>query len=207
VPIDMNDDAVEKPEGQADRPKRSDVSSAGVGLVQQETVLLLVDLVESVRLMREHEVDTIRRWTHFLRIVASEILPRHRGVLVKSLGDGLMAHFEAVRDSVDAAAAMHRALATQNIGIPDDQQLHLRAGINAATAWSDGSDIYGTAVNLAARLATLAGPDETIASASAHEQLAADLAELANPGETIGNAGAGDELTHGVDAQCEDLGE
>ena len=74
-------------------------------------------------------------------------------------------------------------------------------------AWSDGIDIYGTGVNLAARLATLAGPGETIASASAHEQLAAALASLAEPGETIGSAAARDELTHGVDASCEDLGE
>jgi TolB-like protein len=74
-------------------------------------------------------------------------------------------------------------------------------------AWSDGIDIYGTGVNLAARLATLAGPGETIASASAHEQLAAALASLANPGETIGSAAARDELTHGVDASCEDLGD
>jgi len=73
-------------------------------------------------------------------------------------------------------------------------------------AWSDGIDIYGTGVNLAARLATLAGPGETIASASAHEQLAAALASLAKPGETIGSAAARDELTHGVDASCEDLG-
>ena len=62
-------------------------------------------------------------------------------------------------------------------------------------------------VNLAARLATLAGPGETIASASVHEQLAAALASLANPGETIGSAAARDELTHGVDASCEDLGD
>ena len=74
-------------------------------------------------------------------------------------------------------------------------------------AWSDGIDIYGTGVNLAARLATLAGPGETIASASAHEQLAAALASLANPGETIGSAAARDELTPGVDASCEDLGD
>ena len=74
-------------------------------------------------------------------------------------------------------------------------------------AWSDGIDIYGTGVNLAARLAALAGPDETIASASAHEQLAAALASLARPGETIGSAAARDELTDGVDASCEDLGD
>jgi class 3 adenylate cyclase/TolB-like protein len=197
----MNDDAVDK-EAQQARPP----DARGVGLVQQETVVLLVDLVESVRLMQEHEAFSVRRWTDFVRTVIAEILPRHRGVLVKSLGDGLMARFEAVPDAVDAAAEMHRTLAKQNAGIPEDQHLHLRAGVNAAMAWSDGIDIYGTGVNLAARLATLAGPGETIASASAHEQLAEALASLANPGETIGSAAARDELTHGVDASCEDLG-
>ena len=202
----MNDDAVDKGARQAARTERSDVRGAGVRLVQQETVVLLVDLVESVRLMQEHEALSVRRWADFVSTVHAEILPRHRGVLVKSLGDGLMARFEAVPDAVDAAAEMHRTLATLNADVPEDQHLHLRAGVNAAMAWSDGIDIYGTGVNLAARLATLAGPGETIASASAHEQLAAALSNLANPGETIGSAPARDELTHGVDASCEDLG-
>ncbi|WGS22397.1 MULTISPECIES: adenylate/guanylate cyclase domain-containing protein [unclassified Bradyrhizobium] len=203
----MSDDGADKSEGQAVRNEQSDLRAAGGGLVRQEAVVLLVDLVESVRLMRQHETDSVRRWADFVRIVTTQILPRYRGVLVKSLGDGLMARFEAVPDAVAAAAEMHRTLATQNTDIPEDRRFHLRAGINSAIAWSDGTDIYGTGVNLAARLATLAGPGETIASASAHEQLAAALASLADPGETIGSAAARDELTHGVDALCEDLGE
>jgi class 3 adenylate cyclase/TolB-like protein/Flp pilus assembly protein TadD len=187
--------------------ERSDVRDAGAALVRQATVVLLVDLVESVRLMREHETSTVRRWADFVHIVAGEILPRHRGALVKSLGDGLMARFETVPDAVDAAAEMHRTLSAQNAGFPEDQHFHLRGGVNAAMAWSDGIDIYGTGVNLAARLATLAGPGETIASASAHEQLAAALASLARPGETIGSAAVRDELTQGVNASCEDLGD
>jgi class 3 adenylate cyclase/tetratricopeptide (TPR) repeat protein len=202
----MNNGAGDQEDKQAGRIVQSDVRGTGVGLVRQETVVLLVDLVESVRLMQEHEAAAVRRWADFVHTVNAEILPRHRGVLVKSLGDGLLARFEAVPDAVDAAAEMHRTLAAQNTDIPEDQHLHLRAGVNAAMAWSDGIDIYGTGVNLAARLATLAGPGETIASASAHEQLAAALASLANPGETIGSAAARDELTHGVDASCEDLG-
>lgn len=183
-----------------------DVRGADVGLVRQETVVLLVDLVESVRLMQEHEASAVRRWADFIRVAVTTILPRHRGTLVKSLGDGLLARFETVPAAADAAAEMHKTLAAQNLVLPEDQHFQLRAGINAAMAWSDGLDIYGTGVNLAARLATLAGPGETIASASAHEQLAAALASLANPGETIGSAAARDELTHGVDASCEDLG-
>jgi class 3 adenylate cyclase/TolB-like protein len=204
--INMNTDAEGEQDKPSPRPERSDTGDAGAGLVHQQTVVLLIDLVESVRLMREREAATVRRWSDFIRVATSEILPRYQGILVKSLGDGLMARFETVRDAVNAAAEMHRTVAAQNAGLPENQHFHLRAGVNAAMTWSDGVDIYGTGVNLAARLATLAGPGETIASASAHEQLLAGLASLANPGETIGSAAARDELTHGVDASCEDLG-
>jgi adenylate cyclase len=205
--INMNDDAVDKDGERAARTERSVAPDAGAFLVLQQTVVLLVDLVESVRLMRKSEAFTVRRWADFVRVVTSETLRRHHGVLVKSLGDGLLARFETVSDAVNAAAEMHRTVAAHNVGIEEDQHFHLRAGVNAAMTWSDGIDIYGTGVNLAARLATLAGPGETIASASAHEQLAAALASLAKPGETIGSASARDELTHGVDASCEDLGD
>ena len=198
---------MDKDEHPCRQTERSDVRNAGVRLVRQETVVLLVDLVESVRLMHQHEAYTVRRWTDFINVVQTKILPSYDGEMVKSLGDGLMARFETVPDAVNAASEMHRLLAERNVGIPQDQHLYLRAGVNAAMAWSNGIDYYGTGVNLAARLATLAGPGETIASAAAHEQLAAALAGLANPGETIGSAAARDELTHGVDAWCEDLGD
>jgi class 3 adenylate cyclase/TolB-like protein len=205
--FNMNDNAADKDGEQAASTERPSARDAGAMLVRQETVVLLVDLVESVRLMHEQEALTVRRWADFVRKATSEVLERHHGLLVKSLGDGLLARFESVPDAVNAAADMHRTIAEQNAGIPESQHFHLRAGINAAIAWSDGLDIYGTGVNLAARLATLAGPGETIASASAHEQLAAALASLAMPGETVGSATARDELTHGVDASCEDLGD
>jgi class 3 adenylate cyclase len=69
--ITMNDDTMEKLDEPAACHERSDVRSTGVGLVQQETVVLLVDLVESVRLMREHEADTIRRWADFVCIATT----------------------------------------------------------------------------------------------------------------------------------------
>ena len=62
----MNDEAAEKGEEQAARTGRFVVPGAGVALVRQETVVLLVDLVESVRLMREHEAFTVRRWADFV---------------------------------------------------------------------------------------------------------------------------------------------
>ena len=178
-----------------------------IDLPRREMVVLTVDLVESVRLIREHEADTVRRWTQFVHRVVNTVLPRHHGILVKSLGDGLMARFEHARDAVAAAAAMHHDLALNNDGMSPDRHLMLRAGMHAAPVWVDALDIYGAGVNLAARLATLAGPGETITSVETHARIAQDLAALAAPGETVGGPATRDSLIHGVDATCVDLGE
>src|SRR5688500_8542652 len=60
--IHMSDEAVPKQETQGGGVERSGGQDEGVGMVQQDTVVLAVDIVESVRLMREHEVLNVRRW-------------------------------------------------------------------------------------------------------------------------------------------------
>lgn len=182
------------------------LASRGVDLPRIDVVVLAVDLVESVRLILQNEADTVHRWTQFVRRVVDSILPLHHGLLVKSLGDGLMARFKDARDAVAAAAAMHEDLALANAGLTPDRRLMLRAGVHAAPAWIDGLDIYGAGVNLAARLATLAGPGETITSVDTYARMAQDLAGLAAPGETVGGSAARDGLVNGVDANCVDLG-
>jgi adenylate cyclase len=177
------------------------------GLARGELVVLVVDLVESVRLMRADELGTIRAWTAFVDVARTEILPACHGTLVKSLGDGLMARFPTAEAAAAAAARMHAYFEASHAGQPEDRRMRLRAGINATHAWLDELDIYGTGVNLAARLAALAGPGETIGSETARDALAAALAERAGPGETLASAAARDDLTAGLDASCEDLGE
>ena len=150
----------------------------------QSTVVLVVDMVESVRLMQTCEAATVRRWMRTVHRVRDEVLLRHRGHMVKSLGDGLMARFAKVRDAVAAAQAIHVLLDEGNRGLAADQRVQVRAGLHVTQAWSDGTDLYGAGVNLAARLATLGGP-----------------------GETIGSAAVRDRLIPGLDAACEDLGD
>ncbi len=149
-----------------------------------QKVVLVIDLVESVRLMASDEVGTVSRWHAFVQTAQTLTIPRHKGRLVKSLGDGLMVEFENARDAADAAQAMHADIRATNSGLHADGQMLLRAGINATHVFTDHHDIYGAGVNLAARIATLAGPGETVVSASAR-----------------------DGLTDGLDASVEDLGD
>lgn len=153
-------------------------------LRSQKKVVLVLDLVESVRLMASDEVGTVSRWLDFTRHAENKVIPAHQGRLVKSLGDGLMVEFEQPRQAVAAAQTLHDTLEQGNAGLPPERHMRLRAGINTSQVYSSEHDIYGNGVNLTSR-----------------------LANLAQPGETIISAGVRDELTDGLDAQVHDLGD
>ncbi len=146
--------------------------------------VLVVDVVESVRLMQEDEAGTVHRWRAFVDHVVHQLLPGQDGRLVKSLGDGLMLEFPRVATAVGMAFAMQEAAAQANVGVAPERRVHLRIGIHVSPLVADEHDIYGHGVNLAARLTTLAGPDEIVVSADVRDQ-----------------------LTPALDADIEDLGE
>lgn len=133
--------------------------------------VLVVDVVESVRLMQEDEAGTIRRWRSFVNHVSHELLAGREGRLVKSLGDGLMLEFPRVNTAVGVAFAMQEAIASLNADLPPERRPHLRIGIHVSPLVADEHDVYGHGVNLVARLTTLAGPDEIVVSADVREQL------------------------------------
>lgn len=162
----------------------SDQPSGLLELPQRQKVVLVMDLVESVRLMAANERAVIDHWRGFVQHATTDVLPRHRGRMVKSLGDGIMAEFDSARDGTNAALALQRFFDRANATLPPDQQLYLRAGLNATHVFVDDIDIYGSGVNLAARVAGLAGPGEVMVTAEVR-----------------------DGLTDGLDAMVEDMGE
>ena len=147
-------------------------------------VLLVMDVVESVRLMERNQDDFVRRWQQLVKQAEQEVLPLHGGRIVKSLGDGLMLEFTGASGCMKAAFALQNFSDQDNAGRPAEQQLHLRMGSHLAEFVTDRHDIYGTDVNLTARIATLAGPREVVVTAELRDQ-----------------------LTEGLEADIEDLGD
>ncbi len=157
-------------------------------------VVLVCDVVESVRWMEQDEDNAVTRWQAFTQHVRSTIVPAHGGSVVKSTGDGMMIEFPTARGAVQAAAAMHAQATVDNAkhasvlqNAPEQapaHQLQLRTGIHETQARRDAHDLYGHGVNLAARITTLAGPGETIVSAPVR-----------------------DHLTDALDGDIEDMGE
>jgi adenylate cyclase len=166
------------------KPAQQDVLSAMPLPQQRHKVVLVIDLVESVRLMAANEAAVVNQWRGFMHHATSQVLPTCRGRLVKSLGDGLLAEFDQPTEAVQAALALHKYFDPLNQTLPPAQQLHLRAGLNATNLYVDENDVYGHGVNLAARVADLAAPGETLVTSSVF-----------------------DGIVVGVDAEVEDRGE
>ncbi len=147
-------------------------------------VLLVMDVVESVRLMEQDEDDFVRRWQQLVQHTEQQILPLHGGRIVKSLGDGLMLEFASAQGCAKAAFAMQHFSQLANNGYAPAQQLHLRMGGHLAEFVTDKHDIYGTGVNLTARFCTLAGPNDIVVSAELRDQMVAGLdADIEDMGE------------------------
>ena len=165
----------------------SDPASASTDwpeLRQQRRAIVVVDVVESVRLMQANEADVVDRWRRFVNEVRTQVLPKHGGRLVKSLGDGLLLEFEGVTEAVQCAIAIQRTSAARDVGLSADRRMSLRIGVHFADLIVDDLDVYGTGVNLTAR-----------------------LAGLAEPGEIVASIEVCDQLVEGLDANVEDLGE
>jgi class 3 adenylate cyclase len=107
-----------------------------------------------------------------------QVISSRDGVLVKTLGDGLMATFAEPTTAMQAAIDMHKALA--QIGsdeqADDGQQLpplKLQVGLAYGEMVEMSGDFFGDAVNIAARLLEHCGDNETLATTTVVETLAA----------------------------------
>jgi class 3 adenylate cyclase/TolB-like protein len=137
-------------------------------------VIAVADVVESVRLMEHAEQEFIARWHHFVDFVQDQV-PQHTGRLHKSLGDGLMLEFSDAAGCIEAVLEMLAWFRNVNRALPPEEHVHLRIGAHVADFVADQYDIYGTDVNVAARIATLAGPGEVVISAALRERLGRSL--------------------------------
>ena len=119
------------------------------------TAILSADVEGYSRLMGQDEEATIRTLTSH-RQVMSFLIPRHRGRVVDSPGDNLLAEFSSVVDAVKCAAIIQTTLRMENADLPQDRRMEFRIGINLGDVMVEGERIYGDGVNIAARMEGLA---------------------------------------------------
>jgi class 3 adenylate cyclase len=134
--------------------RRHDVSEDAVDRIL--ATVLFTDIVDST--VRAGELGD-RRWRDLMddhdKIVRRE-LERHRGRMVKSTGDGVLATFDGPARAVRAACALREPL--RPLGI------HVRAGLHTGEIEVRGDDVSGMAVHIGARVGAKAATDEVLVS-------------------------------------------
>ncbi len=121
--------------------------------------------------------DVMRNHERMVR----EALKAHGGSEVKAMGDGFMASFTSASQALRCAVAMQRAFAEHNetAGEP----IRVRMGLNAGEPIAEAEDLFGTAVNLAARIAAQAAGGQIIVSSVVRELAAGKGFLFADQGE------------------------
>ena len=145
-------------------------------------VIVVLDVVESVRLMEGDEPGFIRRWQAFVREVRDQVMPAFGGRIHKSTGDGLMLEFANASDAIEAAFELLRRADAGNEGLPANERIELRIAAHVARFVEDEFDIYGCGVNLTARLVGVARPGELCITAALRDLVEDDAARMEDTG-------------------------
>jgi class 3 adenylate cyclase len=126
-------------------------------------VILFADIVESTALTERLGDDAFRDKARELDEALRQAIRSNGGTAIdgKLLGDGVLATFGAAREAISCAAACHSAALSGG--------LELHVGIHAGDVIRESNNVFGGAVNIAARVASEASAGETLVSATVRE--------------------------------------
>ncbi len=137
--------------------------------------ILCADVAGYSRLMGVDEEGTLALLTAHRTDLIDPCIAEHRGRIVKTTGDGLLAEFASVVDAVRCAVDIQEGMRERNAVTAEDQCIKFRIGVNLGDVIVQDNDIYGDGVNVAARLEGLAEPGEIYVSGMVHDQVEGKL--------------------------------
>ena len=139
-------------------------------LKRKLAAILSADVKGYSRLMGEDEEWTLHTLNVYKEVIGS-LIHQHRGRVVGTEGDRVLAEFASVVDAVQSSVEIQQVLRAKNAMLPENRRMEFRIGINLGDVIEEGEQIYGDGVNIAARLEGLAEPGGICISESAYQQI------------------------------------
>ncbi len=139
--------------------------------------ILAADMVGYSRLMDIDEQGTLARLrTHRIELIDPAI-QKNRGTIIKTTGDGMLVEFSSACDAVACAVEVQNRMLRRNMDVPTDQRIQFRIGVNLGDIIFEDGDIFGSGVNVAARLEQSAEAGDILISGAVHEQVSSRMDE------------------------------
>ena len=148
---------------------------AGDRVQRRLAAIVAADVVGYSRLMGQDEEGTLAALTAHRTQLIEPCITDHRGRIVKTTGDGLLAEFFSVVDAVRCAVSFQEGMRERNADVPEDRRIEFRIGVNLGDVIVQEDDVFGDGVNVAARLEGLADPGGIIVSGTVHEHVRGKL--------------------------------
>jgi len=134
------------------------------------SAIFAADVEGYSRLMGLDEVGTLRTLTAY-RVIVDRLIASHRGRIFNTAGDSLVADFASAVDAVQCAVSVQKAITKENSNRPVGEQMRFRIGIYVGDIIVRGDNLFGDAVNIAARLEALAEPGGICVSRAVRDQV------------------------------------
>ena len=144
-----------------DPPATSPEKSEGTRVDPGFRAIMFTDLKDSTRMTTLYGDAKALHLLHVHNALTRNSLNAHRGREIKHTGDGIMASFASVPDAVECAIVIQKAFAAYNQEHAE-APLYLRIGMSAGEPIEEHGDLFGKAVQLAARLCAHAEPAQIL---------------------------------------------
>jgi class 3 adenylate cyclase len=131
------------------------------------TTILFTDIVDSTAITQRIGDERAQELLRLHNNIVRDALRSNFGTEVKHMGDGIMASFLSAPRAIGAAVQIQREIARYNDSA--EIPLELRVGLNAGEPVAEGDDLFGSAVQLAARVCQAAGGDQILVTDSVRE--------------------------------------
>ena len=136
---------------------------------EAQLAVLFADVSGSTQLYET--LGDVRARTIVARCIAvmTEITHRHGGTLVKTIGDEVMTIFPDPAEAAEAACEMQEGITGEMV--VEGRPLAIRVGFHFGPTLLEDADVFGDAVNLAARMASQAKPGQILTTGATVEHL------------------------------------
>jgi adenylate cyclase len=130
--------------------------------------VMIADVVDYTRLTEAAELETHTRLRALRVETIDPCIVSYRGQIIKNTGDGFLASFDSPVDALRCAVEIQREVPLREISASPDRKIRLRIGLNVGEVITEKDDIYGTSVNIAARLEQVSPPGGIVISGAIH---------------------------------------
>lgn len=141
--------------------------------------ILFADVTDSSRLFSTYGDAQAHRIVSACLDFLASIVKENNGELIKAIGDEVMCSFSGATDAVTAAILMHQRLREQTSAGYLHSSLSLRIGVHEGLVVLDKKDVFGDAVNLAARMSSLSKAHQVMTTRATVEKLENSMRPLA----------------------------